>query len=158
MREQKGSPLGFYMLGICALFLASFLLLVVLGAGVYRRTTGSQNQNNQTRALLSYLATVVRANDMSGGIHVREGAAPDGQMLLIAEDGSGYGSRIYPYGEYLLEDYGEVEGEFDPEHALKIGKIQQFEIDWDKDQNSLWITANDNHLLLHLRSEGGVSE
>ena len=63
-------------------------------------------------------------------------------------------------GKYFGTDgfRGEANVTLTAEHALKIGKIQQFEIDWDKDQNSLWITANDNHLLLHLRSEGGVSE
>ena len=158
MKEQKSSPLGYYMLGICALFLAGFLMMVILGAEVYRQTTDSQSRNNQTRALLSYLATVVRANDMSGAIHVREGAAPDGRLLLVAEDGSGYASRIYPYKEYLVEDYGEAEGDFDPEHALKIGKIDTFAIDWSEEQNSLRITANNNDLLIYLRSAGGVTK
>ena len=56
MRE-KTSPLGYYTIGIAALFLLGFLLLIIFGAQVYRDTAGGQDDNNRTRALRSYLVT-----------------------------------------------------------------------------------------------------
>ena len=53
MKEDNRSPLGLYTIGIAALFLAGFFLLVVFGAQSYRNTVAGQNGNMRSRALLS---------------------------------------------------------------------------------------------------------
>ena len=72
MRENK-TPLGLYTIGIAALFLAGFLLLVILGARSYRDTVAGQSANMATRSLLSYLATAVKASDTADAVTVETG-------------------------------------------------------------------------------------
>ena len=53
MKEQKSSPLGYYMLGICALFLAGFLMMVILKpqtymSAIYLQRSLSLRHMNQT--------------------------------------------------------------------------------------------------------------
>ena len=69
MKKNSGSPVAFYTMGIAVLFLAGFFLLVVFGAQTYRSVAAGQDQNNRSRALLSYLSTCVKAVD--GRVEIR---------------------------------------------------------------------------------------
>ena len=157
MKENKDSPLGIYTMGICALFLAGFLLLVILGAQTYRRTAEGQETNNHTRAQLSWLSAVIRANDREGAVYLSEQKSPEDGTVLVVEDGSGYASRIYRYDGFLVEDYGAVEGELQPESALKIGPSALFEVELRPEENALTVTSDEGSIYLTLRSSGGVA-
>lgn len=157
MKERESSPLGFYMLGISALFLAGFLLLVVLGAMTYRNTAAGQEQNNQTRSLLAYLSVMVRANDAEGAVYIAETAGPEDSEVLVIGDGSGYAARIYRYQGYLVEDYGEEKGDFLPDEALKIGKTQEFAL-IPGPGGGLTARTDEGSVFLSLRSRGGIAD
>ena len=64
MKSAKGPSIGLFTIGIAALFLIGFLLLVIFGAQTYRNTVGSQNRNNEARATLSYLSAIAKAGDV----------------------------------------------------------------------------------------------
>ena len=157
MNERKDSPLGLYTMGICALFLAGFLLLVILGAQTYRKTAAGQETNNRTRAQLSWLSAVIRANDREGAVYLSEQESPENGTVLVVEDGSGYASRIYRYDGYLVEDYGAVDEAFLPESALKIGQTSLFEVELHPEDNALSVTSDEGSIYLTLRSSGGIS-
>ncbi len=150
MREEKRSPLGLYTIGIAALFLAGFLLLVVFGAKSYQRTTDGQNKNMHSRALLSYLSTTIKAYDTSGAVSV-QGTEEDGQVLWLRDGSSGYALRIYVRDGMLLEDYAAESAALRPEEAQRIGETEQFEILFLA-EDSLQVTTDAGSVLLHLRS------
>ena len=152
MQDQKSSPLGLYTFGIAVLFLAGFLLLVILGAEAYRNTEESRNRNFESRAVLSYIAAAVRGNDSSGEIRVLEGQGPEGSDVLLIGDGSGYASRVYLSGGMLLEDYGPEDSALRTEGAQKIGKAGSFEASLDPDTGFLEVMTDDGNVLLHVRS------
>lgn len=155
-RSSESSPLGFYTIGIAALFLAGFLLLVVFGAQSYRDTVALQDGNMQTRAILSYLATTVRANDTAGSVTVRDGE--DGQVLVVEDGGSGYALRIYRRDGRLLEDFAALDAELDPEKAEVIGATETFDIE-QLPGGVLRVDTDEGSVLLHVRSgeRGGAS-
>ena len=155
MREKNSSPLGYYMLGTAALFLAGFLLLVILGAQTYRNTTGGQSGNAQTRALLAYVASVVRANDAAGAVYPAENPGPEETAVLVVEDGSGYASRIYRYQGYLVEDYAETSAPYDPENAMKIGETGRFGLEYHPEEAVLLVETDQGTARLHLRASAG---
>lgn len=157
MKEREDSPLGLYMMGICALFLAGFLLLVILGAQTYRNTVSGQERNNQTRGLLAYLSAMVRANDAEGEIFISDIPGPDGSAVLVIGDGSGYAARIYRYDGYLVEDYGQEGSGFLPEEALKIGKTQQFALTAGP-AGGLTASTDEGSVYLYIRSQGGAAD
>ena len=157
MKERESSPLGIYTLGICALFLAGFLLLVILGARTYRNTAAGQEQNNQTRGLLAYLSAMVRANDGEGRIYIADVPGPDGSAVLVIEDGSGYAARIYRYQGFLVEDYEEAGSGFLPEDAMKIGKTGLFALTAGP-AGGLTASTDEGTVYLSLRSRGGITD
>ena len=120
VKKNNSSPLGLYTIGIAALFLAGFFLLVVFGAQSYRNTVAEQNGNMHTRALLSYLATTVKGYDSRGAVSVREDPAA-GKVLWLEDGDSGYAVRIYRRDGMLLEDYAADSLELRPEDAQTIG-------------------------------------
>ena len=152
MKTEKRSPLGYYMIGIAALFLAGFLLLVVYGSQSYRNTVAGQNDNMQSRALLSYLATTVKANDSAGAVTVRDSVY--GPVLSVADGSSGYAVRVYQSDGRLLEDYAAIDAELHPETAQEIGETMLFEIEQPA-ADLLLLRTDAGRVLLHIRSEGG---
>ena len=148
MKQSKTPSAGLFTIGIAALFLLGFLLLVIFGAQTSRNTVNSQYGNNDTRAVLSYLSAVVKANDVNGAVSVEE---TDGMQVLVLEDSSGYAMRIYCRDGYLLEDYAPMGSPLDPENAQQIAPNQVFEVSMIADFT--WrIVTDEGENILHLRS------
>ena len=154
MEHGKKTPLGLYSIGIAALFLAGFLLLVIFGAQSYTRTAEGQNRNMGFRALNSYLATTVRGYDTKDAVSVREGE--NGQILVIRDGDTGYALRIYVNDGYLMEDFAMESAELHPEDASPIGKTDTFTIEKLR-ENVYLFTTDEGKVLVGLRSaEGGA--
>lgn len=151
MNHKGSSPLGLYTIGIAALFLAGFFLLVLFGAQNYRNTVAGQNENMKSRALLSYLSTALKAYDEKGAIEI--GESDYGQVLVIHDGDSGYAVRIYRYENQLVEDYAQEDAALAPGTASVIGETNEFKVE-GPDRGVLNITTDAGHILLHLRSEG----
>lgn len=156
MKKRSSSPLGLYTMGIAALFFAGFLALVLFGAETYRDAAGRQLENDEARALVSYLSTCVRGSDRAGNITTVD--SEYGQVLTIA-DGYGYALYIYEYDGQLLEEYRAIvtnkEIELDPEEANVLGKTDVFTVE-TASENTIRITTSAGDVLVHLRS-GEVS-
>ena len=59
MSREKSSPLGLYTIGIAALFLLGFLLLVVFGAGIYKDAVTGKDQNDHDKRGHLYSSSIV---------------------------------------------------------------------------------------------------
>ena len=125
MKRTERSPLGYYTIGIAALFLAGFFLLVTYGALTYRNTVRSQSANYRTRTLVSYLTTSLADNNTAGRAGVTE--SPEYGTVLTVDDGdSGYAFRIYVRDGRLLEDYAAADAPLNPDGAQVIGETASF--------------------------------
>ena len=155
MRKNSSSPLGLYTIGIAALFLVGFLLLVVFGAGEYRDTVDTREANLEDRAVLSYLSTSVQQTER-GLVSVAEG--PDGPMLVLAESDSEYVTRIYLHDGELTEEYRRASYAPDPSQGRSIAKTKTFEL--EEASKDLWrATTDQGEILLFLpgTSDKGTS-
>ena len=147
MKEQKQNGSGIYIILITAFFLGCFLLLVLFGTNIYRRVAGRQADNNQERAVLGYLHTVTGMNETA--VYPLEDA-DYGTVLVVEDAGTGYGSRIYVNGGYLVEDYGKVGGALLPDYATPIGETEVFEVE-EKDEGLLKLTTDSGSIFVHVR-------
>lgn len=153
MKEKERSPLGWYTIGIAALFLAGFFLLVLFGALTYRNTVRSRNANYEVRGLTAYLTTATRANDSADSLRVYDDPAV-GQVISVADGDSGFAFRIYRYDGHLVEDYNEADFDLNPEDAQIIGDTQTFAVEAAAD--GLWAVYTDaGRALIGLRSTEG---
>ena len=150
--DQK-NPLGLYSIGIAALFLLGFFLLVIFGAQNYRGAVAAQHRNNDSRVLLSYVSTCIKGSDQTGCVRIRE---ENGSTVLeIADEESGYASRLYLTGGNLVEDYSETGSPLDPDNAQIIGQTSVFTVE-QVTEGLLAVTTDAGRSLICLRSEGGV--
>lgn len=149
MEPMKKSPLGLYTIGIAALFLAGFLMLVTLGAKTYCDTVDRQTVNNSDRAL-RYAATCIRANDSGNAVRIEQN---NGTVLSVLDADTGYALRIYLYQGNLVEEYSEPDAALNPEQAQVIGETQTFEV--QQMQEGLYAVSTDaGRILVHTRSKG----
>ena len=100
VKRSGNSPLGLYTIGIAALFLAGFFLLVVFGAQTYRNTVEVQTNNNRNRALLSYFQTCVRSSDSAGSVYTVD--SEYGPVLIVRDEDTGYGLHIFCWNGQLM--------------------------------------------------------
>ncbi len=148
MKQSGRSPVIYFTIGIAALFLAGFFLLVSFGASTYRDIVDSQDRNNQTRILLGYLSTCARANDTQGSVTVEE---MDGRCVLVIADGStGYAFRLYQKDGVLVEDYGRLDTQITPDMAMEIGETALFQVE-EREDGIISVRTDAGEVLLHPR-------
>ncbi len=148
MKKTGRSPMGLFMIGIMALFLAGFLMLVLFGAGSYRNTVAGQQDNMQARALLAYLSASVKGGDSENAVSVRVGQT--GPALLVADGDTGYGLHIYQAGGKLVEEYKAMDAPEDPNEAHEIAETQIFDVTLEN--GLLTVQTDAGRVLVHLRS------
>ena len=154
MKKSSSSPLGLYVIGIAALFLVGFLMLVIFGAQTYRNTVGVQSGNNRTRATLSYISAAVRAADAEGGVRVEEERLADGtdtQVLTLLDGDTGFALRIYSAGGKLMEEYAAMQVPLTPSAANMVGETEIFEAEI-AEGNILKVRTEEGSVRIHLRS------
>lgn len=154
MKKIRFSPLGLYMIGNAALFMAGFLALVIFGAQSYKSAVGVQTRNNRTRATLSYISSAVRAADASGAVRVEDSVLEDGiktQVLVLEDGGTEYCLRIYCKNGSLVEEYSRKDEKLSPSAGSVVGETDCFEV--KKDGQLLRVRTDDGSVLLHLRAE-----
>lgn len=149
MRRDSRSPVTLMTMGIAGFFLAGFFLLVIFGAQVYQEIVGGQASNNHTRELMGYLVTCAKANDSQGAVRLLE--REDGPMLVIADGDSGYAFRIYKHDGALVEDYGPLESQPNPQAAMVICETEVFSVEeWG--EGTFAVTTDAGVVLFHARS------
>lgn len=154
MKKSRGSVITFYTMGVAVFFLAGFFLLVVFGAQTYREVAQGQEKNNQTRVLLSYLSTCVRAGDRENAVQVLPGSGDEASPMLVVADGdSGYAIRIYMEDGKLLEEYGSLKAAPNSSAAQEIGRTEVFQVEELK-EGTFAITTDDGRTLFSVRSGG----
>ena len=150
MKHDNGSTIGYFTIGIAALFLAGFLMLVVIGAQSYRNTVEGQDRNSTSRALLSYISACVRSNDTENAVSVEE--SERGQVLVVNDLDTGYAFRIYWQNGKLLEEYTTAGAELEPASARVIGQTETFSVE-RLPNDILSIRTDAGRVLLHTRCE-----
>ena len=148
--KRNNSHIGFYTIGIVALFMAGFLLIVIFGANIYKGTVESQSQNSNTRAILSSISSLSRA-ETRGGIAVIDDDVY-GQVLIVDDEDTDYAQKIYSYDGALVEELSLKTEDIDPASAQVIGMTEKFEIS-KKADDMLVISTDAGEVMIHAGKE-----
>ena len=104
------------------------LLLVMLSAMSYRSANEVLVNNNNERALRTYVAACIRENSLS---EVRCKTFDGAPGIAIRAAGSDFERRIYMKDGKLLEEYAAAGAPASPEDALLIGETGKFQVTID---------------------------
>ena len=152
-KDKQTSPLGLYSIGIAALFLLGFFLLVVFGAQNYRDAVAARHGNDDSRVLLSYVSTCLKNCDETGCVEIRSDG--NSSVLVIRDGDSGYASHLYLLDGRLVEEYSETDAPLDPQNAEIIGETGVFLVE-EVEDGLLAVTTDAGKSYVCVRSKGGV--
>lgn len=94
-----------FVLALFGVFAASALMLVTIGANVYKQNVANMNRNFSSRTAYSYITEKLRQNDTSNSISVGQLQDTDALVLSQELDGEEYATYLYYYDGYLKELY-----------------------------------------------------
>lgn len=104
-KEEPGQHIVdiLFVLALFAVFAASALMLVVIGANVYQQTVTHMDSHYTERAACAYLTEKLRQNDRSDAVSV--GMLEDTPALVLSEEieGEVFCTYLYLYDGYLKE-------------------------------------------------------
>ena len=124
------------------------LMLVVFSAISYQRSVEISDANGNTRAVLSYIITAVKASEASR-VSIED---MDGMQVLVIEDVStGYAQEIFHKDGKVQENYGRIGEPVNVEDALVIGEADVFEFDMAA-YNLLQVTTDLGSSYVHLHA------
>ena len=157
MRERRLSVNGMLIFLIYGMFALFSLLLVVIGARVYRTVAAVGEENTAVRTSFSYLANKLRMEaGTEGDIRLEE---REGYPLLVI-GGSGqteeYETLIYYYDGMLWEYFGAAGQSFEPGKGEKLIEAAGFTIE-EPEPGLFYLELSDaagNQRGLHLSSRG----
>jgi len=120
-----------FVLIIFSVFALSVLLVLTLGARIYKNMTNISGENQTERALLSYIWTKVKNGDKSESIHVGEFCGLTSLFFDEEFSGTPYRTAIYQYDGWLYELFCETEllsdqvSGFLPEDGVQVMEIDE---------------------------------
>ena len=109
-----------FVLIIFSVFALSVLMVLMLGASIYRNMTDIADENKDESTIISYVWTKVKSSDRTGSIYIKEHFGQNALCIDNVYDDSRYTTIIYIYEGWLYELFSEREliDETDPELAF----------------------------------------
>ncbi len=92
-----------FVLALFCVFAASALMLVTLGANVYKQIVSDMDKNFEDRTAYSYVIEKLRQNDTSGAIEIGELEGTPALMLTEQIGDEEYCTYLYLYNGFLKE-------------------------------------------------------
>lgn len=118
-----------FTLALFCVFAASSLLVVLIGANVYKNTVHGMNQNFNIRTSLSYVCEKVRQNDTADAIRIDSLGNADALVLTQNYNGSVYETWIYQHNGNLMELFTLKGNEIDPSIGNQIMEVPSFTVE-----------------------------
>ena len=124
-----------FVIALMFMFAFSVLILIALGASVYRRNVEVMSQNYDSRISYAYITEKIRQSDSMGGISTGQiSGIPSLIITDIREDGADTLTYLYVYDGYLRELMTVSDaGILSPDAGQIITDLQDMEISMPAD-------------------------
>jgi len=148
-----------FVLIIFSVFALSVLMVLMLGARVYKSMTDIAKERQDERTLLSYVWTKVKINDKNGSIRIGEYFGLNVLCFDEEYEQTMYTTAIYLHDGWVYELYTETSllAESDPQHGfapedgVKVMGIESLEFT-QYSHGLIKVATNTSHLLIYPRS------
>lgn len=125
-----------FVITLFFVFSLSALMLVIIGADVYKKTVASMDSNYISRTSFAYVTEKIRQNDSYDSIEIKPYGEGDALLLKETIEDTSYTTYLYIYNGYLMELFAKSDQDLSPDSGQKILAIQSFSI--KKINNSLY--------------------
>ena len=119
-----------FVLALFVVFAFSALMLVILGANVYKKTVNDMDDNFTGRTAHSYLTEKIRQSDVEGAINIISfGEGTDALCITRTEGTASYATVLYVYDGNLCELNARKEYLSEPESGTALFPMQDMTIE-----------------------------
>ena len=118
-----------FVLIIFSVFALSVLMVLMLGASIYKNMTEITSDGQSERTLLSYIWTKTKNNDKEGIVRVGEFSGLSALCFDEDIDGTHYTTVIYQYDGWVYELFSETGIEMWPEDGVRVMRIDDLEFE-----------------------------
>ena len=139
-----------FVLVIFSVFALSVLMVLMLGAGVYKNMTEISRESQDERIALSFIWTKVKNGDEAGKVYVGEFSGMPALCFDSEYGDADYRTVIYHYDGWVYELFSEIGYDFGPEDGVKIFAIESLSFA-EAEYGMIKVTAGDRSLLISPR-------
>ena len=118
-----------FTLALFCVFAASALMVVLIGADVYKDTVTGLNNNFDMRTSLTYVSTKIHQNDGSGVVQIGKIEGDDALILKQTYGDQVYQTVIYHDGNSLREIFASEEMNLKKSDGKVIMDVGRFEME-----------------------------
>ena len=144
-----------FVLIVFSIFAFSVLMVLMLGASIYKNINDISREGEHERTALSYVRTKTRNFDVAGNIYVDDFHGVSALYIDEKIDGTDFSTLIYGYDGWLYELFHDTSLDFSLDGGVRISRIDDISFD-QLDHGLIRVTAGDLNLLLSPRSSSGI--
>jgi len=144
-----------FVLIIFSTFAFSILMVLMLGAGIYRNVNDISREGQYEHTALAYVWTKTKNNDDVDSIHVSEFNGKPALFIIEETHGLEFNTIIYHYDGWIFELFSEVGREFPPGGGMRIVMVDDLHFE-EISYGLVKVTVGDKSLLLSPR--GSLNE
>jgi len=140
-----------FVLIVFSIFAFSVLMVLMLGASVYRNINDISYEGQSEHTALSYIWTKTKNFDDAGSIHVGDFNGVPALFINEKLGDTDFRTAIYKYDGWLVELFSETSLEFYPEDGVRV--IQIDDLDFKEISDGLIeVSIGNKNLILSPRS------
>ena len=129
--KKKHTVESLFVLIIFAIFMVTSLMIVMIGANVYRGVVADTDANNALRSSCSYIANKVRSADSADAVHVTEINGIEALTIDADYGEESFRTYIYYHEGYLKESFVLEDQPFSPDFGEKVIQVDRFQMQQD---------------------------
>lgn len=125
-----------FTLALFCIFTASSLIVVLIGANVYKTTVSGMTQNYDMRTSLTYISQKVRQNDIANGVYLSKIGEVDALVLEQRINDKDYQTWIYHDNGSIKELFTPKRDDIKPSDGREIMSVAALKI--QRDDNGIF--------------------
>jgi len=149
--SRKRSIDTIFVLIIFSIFAISVLMVLMLGASIYRNINDITHEGQSEHTALSYIWTKTKNFDDAGSLHVGDFHGVPALFIDEQLGGTNFRTAIYYYNGWLCELFSEAALEFSPADGVQIIMVEEIRFETTA-EGLISATIGDKSLLLSPRS------
>ena len=114
-----------FVLALFFVFAVSSIMLIAIGASIYRRNTDSMEHNYTIRSSHAYLAEKMRAADTSGAVSIGETDGLESLLLHQEINGKSYITRLYLYDGCITELFHRADVDLPASAGMQLMEVSE---------------------------------
>ena len=140
-----------FVLIVFSIFAFSVLMVLMLGASIYKNINDISREDEHERTVLSYVRTKTKNFDVAGNVSVEKFHGVSALCIYENIDGTEFRTVIYGYDGWLYELFHDSSLAFSLDGGVRVSRIDDISFE-QLDHGLIRVTTGDLSLLLSPRS------